>query len=490
MKATRKPTRQRPNHLRLITKKYEAAKQDRLTWSWGTGLTAPNQDVQNAIQPVRARARDLAQNNDYVRRFLQLVRVNVVGHQGIGFQSRATNPDESMDEVANKKIETAWKRFCKIGNMDMTGKLSMREGLELVIESLMRDGEFLVQKVIGKAAGNRENFRLHFIDIDLLDATLNEVLPNGNLLIMGIEVDRFSRPVNYHILRNHPAATQQIHGTKYEIIPADQIIHGFFMERAGQVRSVSPMASAMTRLNMLGGYEEAELVNSRVSSTKMGFFTSPDGEAFGDADEYDEAEKALISEAEPGTFEQLPFGTDFKEWNPQHPTTAFEGFVKAILRGIDAGLGVSYVSLANDLQGVSYSSIRQGELSDRSVWRALQAWLIDHFMIQVFEGWLESALMTGAIQLPWTKFDNFNRPHWKPRGWAWVDPAKEIKAAREAVQSGFKSVSGIHAEEGLDTEEVFATLAANKKLAEEHGLELAAFIPEQPDQPIEATIND
>lgn len=468
-----------------LLRQYDAAKRDRLTHSWGTGLTAPNQDVLTAITPVRSRARELYQNNDYVRRFVQLCRVNVVGHKGITFQCRAKNPDGSMDKTANEKIETAWSRFMRPGNFDMSGHLSGREGQTQVIASMMVNGEFLVECVTGPEAGNREQFRLHFIDVDLLDAECNLTLANGNRVIMGIEVDRFSRPVNYYILKDHPAATTHQGGAKHTIIPAERIIHGFFQERPGQVRSVSPMASAMTRLKMLGGYEEAELVASRTSSSKMGFFTSELGTGLSDGDgyDYDDEKRALITEAEPGSFEQLPEGVDFKEWNPQHPTSAFEGFVKAILRGIASGLGVSYVSLANDLEGVSYSSIRQGELSDRAIWRELQAWLIEHFLTPVFEKWLDMALITGAIQLPYLKFDNFNAPHWKPRGWAWVDPAKEIKAAREAVQAGFKSISNIHAEEGLDTEEVFATLAANKQAAEAHGLDLSCFTPEHQEQP-------
>ena len=466
-----------------LVRQYDAAKRDRLTSSWGTNLTAPNQDILQAIMPIRARARELCQNNDYARRFVQLCKVNVVGHQGITFQSRAKNANGTMDSGANDKIEAGWKKFCRVGTFDMSGRMSMRDAQVMVIQSLMRDGEYLVETIIGNEAGNPEQFRLHFIDVDLLDAEKNETLKNGNRVVMGIELDRFSRPVNYYILRDHPAATSRQSGAKHTIVPAKNIIHGFIQERPGQVRSVSPMASAMTRLNMLGRYEEAELVASRVGSSKMGFFTSLDGNGY-TPDDYDDEEQALITEAEPGTFEQLPTGVDFKEWNPQHPTSAFEGFIKAILRGISSGMGVSYVSLANDLEGVSYSSIRQGELSDRSVWRELQSWMIEHFLTPVFEKWLNMALLTGTVQLPWNKFDNFNAPHWKPRGWAWVDPAKEIKAAREAVQSGFKSISNIHAEEGLDTEEVFATLAANKEAAEALGLDLACFTPENQPEPV------
>ena len=79
----------------------------------------------------------------------------------------------------------------------------------------------------------------------------------------------------------------------------------------------------------------------------MGFFTSPDGDGF-TGDDYDP--QAPIMEAEPGTFTQLPAGMSFEAFDPAHPTTAFAEFEKAILRSISSGLGVSYVSLSNNLR--------------------------------------------------------------------------------------------------------------------------------------------
>ena len=59
---------------------------------------------------------------------------------------------------------------------------------------------------------------------------------------------------------------------------------------------------------------------------------------------------------EAGSFVSLPNGVDFKAFDPDHPTSQFESFVKSILRQIASGLNVPYNELANDLEGVSYSS--------------------------------------------------------------------------------------------------------------------------------------
>jgi lambda family phage portal protein len=238
------------------------------------------------------------------------------------------------------------------------------------------------------------------------------------------------------------------------------------------------MVTPAYRLKQLGGMEEAELVASRIAASKMGFFTTlPDGAGF-DEDETEE-DGALISEAEPGTFEKLPEGVDFKPWDPSHPNAAFESFSKSMLRGIASGLNVSYVGLANDLEGVSYSSIRSGELSDRDAWRLLQSWFVENLNDLVFPQWLSMALMSNALDLPYRKKDKFSKPHWQPRGWNWVDPQKEIKANISAVRNGFKSLSDVISEQGMDIDEVFDRLSREKALAEKYGLELPVLFGEK-----------
>src|SRR3989337_457635 len=119
----------------------------------------------------------------------------------------------------------------------------------------------------------------------------------------------FKQKTAYEILTKHPGdATYCRHGRTHERIHAEDIIHGFVVERPGQSRGVPWMHTAMTRLNMIAGYEEAELVGARLGASKMGFFTSPDGDGFMGDDVDDKG--SIITDAEPGTFNQLPRGTD------------------------------------------------------------------------------------------------------------------------------------------------------------------------------------
>ena len=60
--------------------------------------------------------------------------------------------------------------------------------------------------------------------------------------------------------------------------------------------------------------------------------------------------------------------------------------------------------------------------------------------------------------------------HWQFRGWAWIDPQKEVASAKEAVKAGFKTQSEIIAESGRDIHEVMAARKNEVELAQQLGL--------------------
>jgi len=453
---------------------FAAAVQDRLTSSWiGSNATA-DVNIRAGLNVMRARSRELVANNDYARRFISLLKTNVIGPDGIKLQSQALLEDgKSLDDDANNKIEKAWKDWGRVGVCSVDGRMSWIDCQKMFVSSLATDGEVLIRKYKNPRV-NEFGFAIQFIEADHLDVNLNQDLKNGNRIRLGIETDSFGRPVAYWLRMSHPGESMgSTRLSNYQRVPAEEIIHAFILDRPTQYRGVPWMVSAMRRLNHLGSYEEAELIAARIGASKMGFFESGDGDGYEGDDTDDDG--SVIMEAEPGTFEQLPEGVKFSSWEPDHPTTAFPNFVKACLRGVASGLNVSYVGLANDLEGVSYSSIRQGELADRDAWKVLQVWAIEHLLGQIFPEWFNSAELNGMIKLgsmSQEKRERYLRPSWRPRGFAWVDPLKEVRANFVAVQNGFKSIQDIVGEQGGDIEDVFKQKKREKDLADLYELEL------------------
>jgi lambda family phage portal protein len=301
---------------------------------------------------------------------------------------------------------------------------------------------------------------------------------------MGIEYNEWDKPIAYHLHKTHPGnQTQGNRDLTRERILADEIIHLFVPIRISATRGIPWMHTAMTRMKMVNGYEEAELVGARLGASKAGFYTQKetDGEYSGDL----AVAGTPVNEITPGEFEVLPQGWGFETYDPQHPNAAFKDFMKVVLRGIASGLDVSYNTLANDLEGVNYSSLRSGKLDERDVWKDLQSWLIEHLLDEVFADFLDMSLITQAIALPYFKYEKFNAPSWLPRGFAWVDPLKDAKAAKEEIAMRANTITDFCETAGRDFEEIVATQKYEQEL-----LKAAGLVSELEPVPVAAPIKE
>ena len=444
-------------------KRYQGADTGRLYSSWSAANLSEDAELWNSLKTLRARSRELVRNNDYAKKFVRMVKTNIIGENGIILQSRAKTSNNKPDEIARTKIEESWSDWKKKGSCDVTGKYSLTDIENLVVSSLARDGEVLIRTV--KGFDNPFGFALQLIEADHLDEHYNDRLPNDNEIKMGVEVNGWGRPIGYWIYPKHPGGMMfgQPYGEKTRI-NADEIIHLYIPERISQNRGIPWMHSAMARLRVLGQYEEAELFASRMAAAKGGFYTQAEGTGEYVAD--DEDDGSPIQEMEPGIFEKLPPGWDFKPNDPQHPTTAYKDFTKSIIRAISSGLDVSYNYLANDLEGVNYSSIRAGVLDERDVWRALQGWTIEHFMQPVFEGWIKMAMLSGELNLPFSGYDRWINTRWQGRRWMWVDPLKDVAAKTKEIESGLNAPSRVTAEMGQDYVDLCEQIEIDEKVRE------------------------
>ncbi len=166
--------------------------------------------------------------------------------------------------------------------------------------------------------------------------------------------------------------------------------------------------------------------------------------------------------------------------------------MKTCLRGMAAGLDVDYPTLANDLEGVNYSSIRAGTIETREMWMTLQDWLVDSFLLPLYRDWLTLALPMGAITfpsgsvLPAGRIDKFiDAADFQGRRWPWVDPLKDAQAARELIAEGLMSRTRIAASQGLDFADIAAELAAEETIMRAAGLTPRPLTPAPKPAPAE-----
>lgn len=441
--APQQPKRRQPpaTAIRSIT---QAAQTGRLESSWSTFPTTADSVVYQDWMATVARSRKAADDYDHFRKFVQLVRDNVAGPRGFNLNAQIRDPIGTMDTLASSAIEGAYETFSKRGNFDVTGTLCRSDAERLALSTWATDGEVIV--IVRRGNQYPHGIAFQFVDAVRLEPTHYEKLSNGNYVRHGIEMDADNRPVAYHFRDYDEQQVGYIShsGSKYTRIPAESVIHWFIPEKIGQKRGLPPGRTALWRMRMLSGFEDAAITNARIGAAKMGFFRNPD------ADENDS--DPLEMDAEPGVFEDIG-NREFKEWTPQFPETSIESFSKSILRSIGAGLTTSYHNIANDLTSVNFSSIRQGALDEREVWKGIQESFVAGVVLPMFERWLEVALLKQIITVPTSKegpkplkfdrLEKYKAVTFTGRRWPWIDPASEQSANEKAVAQGFKSRSEV-----------------------------------------------
>lgn len=127
-------------------RRFDAAKTSRLVDFFSSTKSADS-EIRWDIRVLRDRCRDLARNNDYAKKYIALMKTNVVGEHGIQMQSRARNEDGKLDKAANLILESEWRDRGKKGNCTIDGKLSFIDCQNLLMDLLATEGECLIQLV-------------------------------------------------------------------------------------------------------------------------------------------------------------------------------------------------------------------------------------------------------------------------------------------------------------------------------------------------------
>lgn len=459
-------------------RRFQAAAVDRFSSSWLATEASLNHELRSDLPRLRARGRELLQNNDYAVKFAGMVKNNIIGAGGIRLQVRVEDNPGKPDRIANAAIEAAWLDWCT--QCDVTGRQTLRDVCETLVGGLPSDGEFLVHIVRGQASGNKYGLGLQVIDVDRIDTTFTTTPNGGNAVVMGVELDSNRRPVAVHLFAAHPQDGAASSRQRMRVPTAD-LLHCFKVERAEQARGIPWMAAGMLSLHHLGNFKLSALLAAEHGANHYGFFTTPDGQApIGDDQD---ANGQAISTSQPGTYDTLPAGVTFTPHESRYPNEVFGPFVKTTLQRIASGWRVAYHSLANDLEGVSYSSIRSGALEERDRWAADQEWFIACFMEPLYKMWLQMALAQGAITmptgnaLPAAKLAKFAKHEWQPRRWEWVDPKGDMEAKILAVKAGLMAPQDLANAMGYDFDDTLSSIAAAQAMAKQLGVQLTAYDP-------------
>lgn len=430
--------------LGVITKSraYEAARSDRRTGGWKTNSTSANAEIGSALTIARNRSRDLVRNNPYATK-----AINALVTKSIGTGIRARMP---------AGVKSKWEAWAKVCDFDEHFDLY---GLEmLVARAAYESGEVLIRRI--RTRNGDVPLQLQILEPDYLDPTRFGPMPNGNYAIAGVEINPLGQRVAYWLYDQHPGENVLLPRSLFsKRVDASEVIHFYEKRRPGQLRGMPRMASSIIKLRDLDEYEEAELVRKKIEACFVAFVhgggpNTPLGEATTDTSVTPAKRNETLS---PGIIEYLGQNEEVTFGNPSS-SSGYGDYTKTQLHAIAAGSGVTYELLTGDLSGVNFSSIRAGQGDFRDM---IDQWRWIDFIPVVcnrIESWfLDAAWTAGSIRTR-----NY-AAIWTAPKWPYVDPLKDIQAAKEEVRGGFSSLSEKIRQNGDDPQEVFAEKAAEQE---------------------------
>lgn len=425
-------------------RRYEGAATSRRTAGWRGTSGSANSETGPAAAKLRANARDLERNNGWAAKAIAVIVANTVG-TGIRLRPRHARSKRKV-EVAG----LAWAGWAETTACDYDGMLDFYGLQALALQTVVRDGEVLIVLRPTRAGATSIPLQLQVLEADHLD-TARVTGDNGNRAIQGVEVDAGGRPVAYWLFPDHPADPNSVRLQSVRI-PAADVIHVFRKERPGQLRAASWLAPVMMPLKDLDDFEDAQLMKQKAAACYAVFVTDATGsdDALTDTEAEDVPDRL-----EPGMIQVLPAGKDVKFADPPS-LDGYTDYVRAVLRKVAAGLGLTFESLTGDLSQTNFSGGRMGWLEQH---RNVEGWrwrmLIPQLCVPVWSRFVEAAIIAGHDLAGVTG-------EWTPPRRELISPKDDILAEQMAMRNGLKSWSESVREQGYDPDQVLEEIAAER----------------------------
>lgn len=457
---------------------YRGAEQSRLRSDWSLSMTQPTPEFWD-LDRLRERSRDLNRSDPVASGATDTMALNIVG-QGLRPQSslRAEALGISQDEAdqLQQKAEDIWDQWSLFA--DNANRLHFQDLQFLVLRKVIEDGEVLALPTWANDPWRILSRTVELIEGDRLAPPLGESIKWP----YGIQLGSRMEPISYSIRK----ATSQWYAQapeEYLSIPARDsrgrplVLHIFPAKRPGQLRGVPYFSPVLSYFKDLADYLEAEVVAARVAACLAVFITKTDAYlgAAGATSGTESGTGDRLQGLQPGLVNYLNLGEQIQVVDPKRGGETFTSFMEQMLRIIGASLGLPYELLVKDFSKTNYSSARAALLEARRMFGNWRNWLARHFCQPIWDLVLEEAYLRNLFPAK-NFYENkaeYCRAQWIGGSWGWVDPVKEVEAAKLAIDYGLSTLAEEAAGQGRDWEEVLE----QKKREEDRARELGLVLP-------------
>ena len=332
------------------------------------------------------------------------------------------------------------------------------------------DGAVLIRKHIQRM-GSTVPLKLQLLEIDFLDVERGGVLAGGREIIRGIEFDKRGQRVAYYLFDRHPGDvgtwTLGRSGSSKRV-PAEEIIHYFDPERAGQQDGISRLAPIISKVRDLHTYGDSELQRKQLES-RMGVLAEM--EAVGGPPPL----PAETAGQQPGLMDLgdlagggivgLPPGMTNPTFIEPKAVPGYGDYMKGGWKEVAAGYGCPYELMTGDLTEVNFSSSRVRMNQFRSEveseqWRVT----VPRLCAPIARWWLAAADLVASVP------SGAPDPDWSTPKWSSPNPVQDVASDLSAIRGGLQSMSETIRRRGYDPETVYTELEADLRRLNESGI--------------------
>lgn len=500
-------THERPN---VSPQSYRGASLDHQdTYNWRPPVTSGESATLYDRMLAQPRIDDLARNDPHavagITRLVDmlvgagLILTPTPNARALGLDRKQEKDRAILKDLAGA-LKSEWAMFADDPRFfcDAQRKMSMNGLFRMQARTQRRRGESTAFLTWRDNPNARYSTCLRLVDPDRLSNPMGQ--PDTILLRGGIDFDEHGAPLAYHVRNGHPADWFRFaQSLKWERIPRHTswgrpvFIHAFDPEREDQSRAITPFASLMNGLRMVGKFADTELASATVNALFAAFVSSnlpvqdatqaftPQATTF--ADKRLEHYAANPPRLNGVRIPVMPIGDEVKINASPRQSMAFASFKSAFLQSFAAALGISYEQLSMDWSKVNYSSARAAL---NEVWRRIQtlfAVFVEQTVQPVYYAFVEEAFDKGFITAPVGAPSFYDAPaaylsaRWIGPGRGYVDPVKEAEAASLRMSILTSTLEKECADAGLDWEETLDQIADEESELQARGLRRVVTAP-------------
>lgn len=449
---------------------YESAKPDRLR-KFSRDHSSGDLLARTESRPIRAQARELDRNHDIAHGALNILVNNIVGAGGIGIEPQPRRRTGEIDDDLAAQLLALWKDFCR--NPEVTNQHNMAAVERIMCRTWLRDGEVFAQILEGTIP--RLDHRtvvpmsLELLEPDMVPTDTEIAVKDGQ---GGIIRNVWGQAVAYRVYKAHP-------GDKFlwqrpsdlKTIPAANMIHVKLVDRIGQSRGVSSLASVITRLEDLKDYEESERIAAKIAASMAAYIKKGAPDMYEPSvDESGQPARRSLR-FQPGMiFDDLSLGEEIGTIDTNRPNPNLQTYRDGQLRAAAGGMGASYSSISRNYNG-TYSAQRQEMVEQWINYQAMAETFVAQFVRPVWERFVAMAVLSGLLRpgldlLPETLDDALFIGQQMP----WIDPAKEASAFETLEANTYMSGPEIIRRRGANPADVLAQQAKWQRQKEAAGI--------------------